>query len=122
MKKTDVLAALSSIAHENRLDIFRMLVRAGAAGLAAGAIGERLGLPAPTLSFHLAQLRRAGLIAQSREGRSLVYTAYYARMSDLLSYITEHCCRADGAAVCAPGSAACVPKPRPIKTRARSLS
>ena len=92
MKKSSALAALSSIAHEGRLDIFRLLVQRGPAGMAAGDIGARLGMPAPTLSFHLNHLRHAGLIAARREGRSIIYHADFKTMAALVGYLTENCC------------------------------
>jgi DNA-binding transcriptional ArsR family regulator len=72
MKKLTVIGALGALAQETRLDLFRLLVQKGSAGLAAGEIGERLGLPSPTLSFHLNQLRFAGLITSRRESRSII--------------------------------------------------
>jgi DNA-binding transcriptional ArsR family regulator len=92
MEEKQVLAALAALAQRTRLAIYRMLVQAGPAGMAAGAIGERLGLPAPTLSFHLATLARAGLAASRQEGRYVVYFADYARMNALLAFLTENCC------------------------------
>ena len=92
------IAALAALAQETRLDIFRLLVGAGAPGMAAGQIGERLGLASATLSFHLNQLRHANLVKFRREGRSLIYTAAYATMNDLLAYLTENCCLGDAAA------------------------
>ena len=107
MEKTDAIAALAALAQESRLDIFRLLVRMGTDGLAAGQIGERLGLPSATLSFHLNQLRHAGLVTFRREGRSLIYAAEYAAMNGLLAYLTENCCQGDaaGCAVAACDSA-----------------
>ena len=100
MKKPAVIAALSALAQETRLDVYRLLVQAGPVGLPAGELGQRLGLPSPTLSFHLAQLKHAGLVTYRRESRSIIYTANYAAMNDLLAYLTENCCqgtaRADG--------------------------
>lgn len=93
METTDAVAALSGLAQETRLDIFRLLVEAGPEGMAAGAIGARLGLPGPTLSFHLAQLKRAGLVAARRDGRSIVYAVAFDRMSALLAYLTQNCCQ-----------------------------
>ena len=90
----------------SRLDIFRLLVQAGADGLAAGRIGERLGLPSATLSFHLNQLRQAGLVTFRRAGRSLIYAAEYPAMNGLLAYLTENCCQGDPAAC---GIPACDP-------------
>ncbi|HET8726022.1 MAG TPA: metalloregulator ArsR/SmtB family transcription factor [Alphaproteobacteria bacterium] len=106
MEKTTAIAALAALAQDTRLDIFRLLVQAGKEGMAAGQIGERLGLPSATLSFHLNQLKQAGLITFRREGRSLIYAAEYAAMNSLLAYLTENCCRGD-AGTC--GLRACDP-------------
>jgi ArsR family transcriptional regulator, arsenate/arsenite/antimonite-responsive transcriptional repressor len=92
MKKSLVIESLSGLAQESRLDIFRLLVQRGPEGLAAGVIGERLELPLPTLSFHLAQLKHAGLVNARRESRSIIYSANYKMMNDLLAYLTENCC------------------------------
>jgi ArsR family transcriptional regulator len=92
MDKHDALAALAALAHENRLDIFRLLIEAGAEGRAAGEIGAALGLPPATLSFHLNQLRQAGLVDVHRAGRSLIYVASFASMAALIAYLTENCC------------------------------
>ena len=86
------IAALGAMAQETRLDIFRLLVQKGPEGLPAGEIGERLGLPSPTLSFHLNQLRFAGLVTSRRASRSIIYSANFKAMSDLLAYLTENCC------------------------------
>lgn len=107
MKSETAVAALSALAQENRLEVFRLLVRSGAAGLAAGQIAERLGIAAPTLSFHLAQLRHAGLVHQRRDGRSLIYATNYDGMNALMEFLTENCCRGDKACpavVCEPQS------------------
>lgn len=103
MEKLDAIAALAALAQETRLDIFRLLVRAGPGGLPAGQIGERLGLPSATLSFHLNQLRHAGLVTFRRDGRSLIYAAEYGAMNGLLAYLTENCCQGDPAG-CGPGT------------------
>ena len=106
MEKSDAIGALAALAQESRLEVFRLLVQAGTDGLPAGRIGERLGLPSATLSFHLNQLRHAGLVTFRREGRSLIYAAEYAAMNGLLAYLTENCCQGDATAcapvVCAP--------------------
>lgn len=99
MKSETVVRALSALAQEHRLALFRLLVQAGPDGLAAGAIAEALGVPASSLSFHLAQLTNAGLIAQRRDGRSLIYSADYGAMTALLGFLMENCC---GGAMCAP--------------------
>ena len=98
------IAALAALAQETRLDIFRLLVQAGQEGLPAGQIGERLGLPSATLSFHLTQLRQAGLVTFTRQGRSLIYAAEYEAMNALVGFLTENCCGGDRSA-CAPGIA-----------------
>jgi ArsR family transcriptional regulator len=98
MKKSTAIAALAALAQETRLDIFRLLVQKGPGGMPAGDIGERLGLPSPTLSFHLNQLRHAGLIRSHRESRSIIYAANYEAMSGLLAYLTENCCAGNVAA------------------------
>lgn len=93
MESKAVTDALGALAQETRLAIFRLLVQVGPEGLPAGTIGERLEIPAPTLSFHLAQLVRAGLALSKREGRSIYYAANYGGMNALLSYLTEDCCQ-----------------------------
>ncbi len=103
MKKPDAIAALAALAQESRLDVFRLLVQAGTEGLPAGQIAERLGMPPNSLSFHLNQLRHAGLVTFRRESRSLIYLAEYAAMNDLLAYLTENCCQGD-AASCGGGA------------------
>jgi ArsR family transcriptional regulator len=111
MEKTGAIAALGALAQESRLDVFRLLVQAGPEGLPAGQIGERLGLPAATLSFHLSQLKHAGLALCRREGRSLIYAASYDTMNLLLGFLTENCCQGDPAA-CGIGPAICCPPNR----------
>lgn len=95
MDKLAALAALVALAQESRLDIFRLLVQAGAEGMPAGKIGEQLGLPSATLAFHLKELKHAGLITFARDGRSLIYSAVYPAMNALLGYLTENCCQGD---------------------------
>jgi ArsR family transcriptional regulator, arsenate/arsenite/antimonite-responsive transcriptional repressor len=98
MKKSEVLAALAALAQETRLDIYRLLVQAGEEGSPAGKIGDQLGLPSATLAFHLKELKHAGLVTFTREGRSLIYAAVYPTMNGLLAYLTENCCQGDTAA------------------------
>ena len=93
MKKLTVIAALGALAQGTRLDIFRILVHKGPQGMAAGEIGERLGQPSPTLSFHLNQLRFASLVTSRRQGRLIIYSANFKTMNALLSYLTENCCQ-----------------------------
>jgi ArsR family transcriptional regulator len=92
MKKLTVIGALGALAQETRLDIFRLLVQKGPEGLPAGEIGTRLGQPSPTMSFHLNQLRFAGLITSRRESRSIIYSANFKSMNGLVAYLTENCC------------------------------
>ena len=108
MKPNDVVRALAALAQDSRLAAYRLLVQAGDAGLAVGEIGERLKLPGATLSNHLNVLRRAGLVRDVREGRSIRCRADYARMNALLGFLTENCC-GDDAASCAP---TCAPNRR----------
>lgn len=92
MNAESAIEALGALAHDHRLAAFRLLVQAGERGMAAGAIATVLGLPNSSLSFHLAQLRGAGLIVQQRQHRSLIYRANYPAMNALLGYLTENCC------------------------------
>lgn len=103
MEVRSALAALAALAQESRLNVFRLLVQTGADGLQPGQISERLGLPPATLSFHLNQLRHAGLVTVRREGRALIYVAEYGAMNALLAYLTENCCQGDISA-CAGGA------------------
>ena len=117
MKTPDVIEALSALAHEHRLAIYRLLVQRGPEGLPAGAIGQRVGLLPSSLTFHLQNLQRAGLIAQRRESRQLIYSADFAVMNGLVGYLTENCCGNSGAAcapACAPARAA-----KPVKRAAK---
>ena len=84
--------SLGALAQEHRLALFRLLVQSGDRGMAAGAIAEALGVPNSSLSFHLAQLRNAGLILQERQQRSLIYRANYPAMNALVGFLTENCC------------------------------
>ncbi|MBT3923685.1 MAG: helix-turn-helix transcriptional regulator [Nitrospina sp.] len=92
MELLNAVNALSALAQEHRLEIFRLLVREGLQGLPAGKIGEKLGIPLSTLSFHLSQLKNAGLIKCRRESRTLFYSAHYLSMNELMAYLTENCC------------------------------
>lgn len=92
----EAVEALGALAQESRLRVFRLLVEAGPEGLPAGRIGEALGLPPATLSFHLAHLVRAGLAASRQEGRFVIYSADFQNMNRLLAYLTENCCSMKG--------------------------
>ena len=97
MESTSVVNALAALAQETRLEIFRSLVRAGPEGLAAGAIAEAVGTPASTLSFHLKELANAGLAHTRQDGRFVYYSANYTTMSQVVAYLTQHCCQGTAA-------------------------
>ena len=101
LKQADAVEALSALAHEGRLAIFRLLVKAGPDGVAAGEIARKLDILPNTLSASLTLLSHAGLIASRREGRSIIYSADYAWMSRLLGFLMEDCCNGN-ASICAP--------------------
>jgi ArsR family transcriptional regulator len=92
MKKPGALSALAALAQDNRLDVFRLLVRAGPEGMPAGAVAGSLGLAPNTLTFHFDRLREAGLVTVRREGRSMIYSARFDSMNALLGYLTDNCC------------------------------
>ncbi|MBY0356441.1 MAG: metalloregulator ArsR/SmtB family transcription factor [Candidatus Obscuribacterales bacterium] len=96
MKITSAVRALSALAQESRLTVFRLLVRTGPSGLAAGELSDRLGLPPATMSFHLKELTNAGLITSRRESRSIIYSADFAQMQNLLGFLVENCCADNG--------------------------
>jgi ArsR family transcriptional regulator, arsenate/arsenite/antimonite-responsive transcriptional repressor len=107
MNEAQALAALGALAQETRLQLYRLLVTIGPAGLSAGNIAERLGVIPSSLSFHLSNLVHAGLITQRRLGRLMVYAAEYEAMNALLAYLSENCCgqAASCAPVCDPAAA-----------------
>ena len=109
MEKKGAIAALGALAQETRLDLFRLLVTQGPAGLPAGIIADRLGVLPASLTFHLQQLVHAGLIRQRRLGRQIIYSAEYGTMNALLAYLTENCCGRDAvsAPVCDPATNCC---------------
>ena len=113
MRSDSAIVALGALAQEHRLALFRLLVQAGEDGMAAGAIADALGVPNSSLSFHLAALTKAGLIRQERQSRSLIYTADYAAMNDLVGYLMENCC---GGIDCS--SSACQAEPAEERKRA----
>lgn len=93
MEAQKAVASLAALAQETRLAIFRVLVRAGKEGLAAGAIADAVATPASTLSFHLKELSAAGLVRSRQEGRFIYYSAEYGAMSELVAFLTENCCQ-----------------------------
>jgi ArsR family transcriptional regulator, arsenate/arsenite/antimonite-responsive transcriptional repressor len=106
----NALLAFSALSQETRLRIVRMLVVAGAEGLAAGAIAEKVAVSPSNVSFHLKELEHAGLIVARRESRSIIYAADYAALSGLLLFLTENCC-AGQPEICGPvvAALACAP-------------
>src|SRR5947199_8984399 len=100
MKTTIAVDSLAVLAQETRLNIFRLLVRHAPKGLPAGAIARRLRLPGPTLSFHLNVLAAAELIAPSKNGRSISYSARVDNVNRLTAFLMENCCGGRGG--CAP--------------------
>jgi ArsR family transcriptional regulator, arsenate/arsenite/antimonite-responsive transcriptional repressor len=92
MDEDQVVRALAALGQTQRLKIFRALVVAGSAGQTPGVLAESLGIPAPTLSFHLKELTHAALVTQERSSRNLIYRAAYDQVDFLLRYLTENCC------------------------------
>jgi ArsR family transcriptional regulator len=119
MKTPLAIAALSALAHEHRLAIYRLLVERGPQGLPAGTIGDRVGLLPSSLTFHLQNLQRAGLITQRRVSRQLIYGADFDAMNGLVRYLTENCCGQSGgdcatATACKPAVTEVRKKPRRV--------
>jgi len=109
MNTTLAVEKLAALAQETRLAIFRLLVEAGPEGMNAGAIAEAIGVPAATLSFHVAQLARAGLVASRQESRFIYYSTNFAAMDDLIAYLTDNCCQ----------GGQCLPKTQKVNTAAK---
>jgi ArsR family transcriptional regulator, arsenate/arsenite/antimonite-responsive transcriptional repressor len=93
MEIKEAVAALASLAQETRLAIFRLLVEIGPDGVAAGRIGDQLKVPAATLSFHLKELARSGLISSRQEKQFIYYAVDFQRMAELMTYLTQNCCQ-----------------------------
>jgi DNA-binding transcriptional ArsR family regulator len=109
MESKSATERLAALAHESRLELFRRLVQRGPAGLAAGELAAALAIAPPTLSFHLAHLSRAGLVRSRREGRSILYSADYDAIRDLVGFLYENCC----------GDSGCLPAPSLVARSAR---
>ena len=107
MEANDVVRTLGALAQETRLSVFRLLVQAGPAGIAAGVLAERLGVANATLSFHLKELTNAGLVGARQESRHIYYSASYSTMNALLLYLTENCCQG---IPCVPEVPCCKPE------------
>lgn len=96
MESKEAVVVLGALAQESRLEVFRLLVRRGPSGMSPGELCERLGVPPATMSFHLKELTNAGLITSRRESRSLIYSAEFGRMKELLGFLMENCCADNG--------------------------
>ena len=109
METNTAVQSLAALAQETRLSIFRLLVEAGPDGLNAGAIAEAVGVPAATLSFHVAQLARAALVTSRQESRFIFYAANFSVMDELIAYLTDNCCQ----------GGQCLPKTAAVNTPTR---
>jgi len=108
MKSTQVIKALSALAQDSRLKVFRLLIQSGPQGLSVGKIAEHVDIAPATLSFHLKELTIAGLLISRQEGRYVIYVANFAAMNDLIEFLTENCCGGNPcttAVTCDPGAA-----------------
>ena len=105
MEIKDAITSLAALAHNSRLEIFRLLVQKGPEGMAASAIAEKVGLPNATLSFHIKGLTHAGLVNARQDGRFIYYAADYSGINGLMGYLTENCC----------GGQSCAPQAGPVK-------
>jgi DNA-binding transcriptional ArsR family regulator len=110
MNTQTAVKALAALAHDSRLEVFRLLVQAGPDGIAAGDIAERLGVPASTLSFHMKSLAHAGLVESRHQSRFIYYSANFEAMNELVGYLGENCC----------GGRSCVPAAVPGRKRKSS--
>jgi ArsR family transcriptional regulator, arsenate/arsenite/antimonite-responsive transcriptional repressor len=113
MKSDQVVKALGALAQESRLAVFRLLVKRGPRGYSPGEVADKLGLPGPTLSFHLKELQHAQLVISRREGRFLYYSANFETMNGLVSFLSENCCSLSDAGC----DEQCVPAPATAKRR-----
>ncbi len=118
MESKTIIQALAALAQESRLALFRLLVQTGPSGLSAGEIGAELGIAPATLSFHLKELARAGLIAARQDGRYIYYSANFTQMGALVGFLTENCCARDGMS-CTPAAGQPSKLPKPSKAAAR---
>ena len=113
MDASFAVVALAALAQETRLHVYRLLVETGPTGLAVGEIGASLRIAPATLSFHLKELARAGLIKPRQDGRFIYYSANYETMNGLLGYLTENCCARDGVAC----GTECTPRSRRVRSK-----
>ena len=110
MNTQTAVRALNALAHDSRLEVFRLLVQVGPDGLAAGDIAGQLGIPASTLSFHMKSLAQVGLVESRHQSRFIYYSANFEVMNALIGYLGENCC----------GGRSCVPAAVPSRKRKSS--
>ena len=122
MEANRALEALAALAHPTRLEVFRLLMSHEPEGMCAGALAERLGVPSSTLSSHLAQLERAALLRSRRKGRQIFYAVNVEGTRELLTFLTEDCCRGHPELCFGPPGTArsCEPTPRPAGVKDRA--
>ncbi|BDS07153.1 transcriptional regulator [Oceaniferula spumae] len=106
MELKEAASTLSALAQPSRLEVFRLLVKCGEKGICAGDISQQLGIPKPTLSFHLKELTHAGLVDSERDGRSIIYRLNVGGMKALMHFLTEDCCQGKPE-ICSPNSECC---------------
>jgi len=103
LKTAEAIKSLAALSQETRLGIYRLLVQQGPAGLVVGTIAQQMDVAGATLSFHLKELARAGLVTARQDGRFIYYAANYTTMNNLMAYLTENCCQGQGCLVdCKP--------------------
>jgi ArsR family transcriptional regulator, arsenate/arsenite/antimonite-responsive transcriptional repressor len=119
MEMTAAVRALGALAQNTRLSIFRTLIQAGPSGLPVSEIGASTKVSPATLSFHLKEMTHAGLTEARQEGRFIFYSANYAHMNQLITFLTENCCAKDGVACIPATKSRCTP-PKSIKTKQRA--
>lgn len=117
LSEQEVVTALAALAQIHRLKVFRQLVVSAPDGLYPGDLGKVLDVMPNSLSFHLKELQRCGLVTQEREGRYLRYRADIGRMQSLLNYLLDQCCQ--GISCIGPVAANCKPRESPIKSAKR---
>lgn len=121
MEERQAQSAFAALSQETRLRIVRMLVKAGPVGMAAGAIAEQADVSSSNVSFHLKELEHSGLIAARREARSIIYSAQYGTLSDLVQFLMKDCC-AGHPEICEPAMANVCCTPAPAKKRKKAYA
>jgi len=119
MKSQDVIIALFALAQDSRLAVFRLLVKRGPDGYTPGELADKLSIPSPTMSFHLKELTRSGLVASRRDGRFLYYSVNFAQMQGVIDFLMEKCCTLSEAApaACAPACDTACQSAKELKKR-----